>query len=65
MICIATIQGLSYRASKEPREVKVVKSGPLDIDSISDTITVTEPLEVYAEVEVGSIASEMDVQVVR
>jgi len=65
MICIATIQVLSYRASKEPREVKVVESVPLDIDSISDTITVSEPLEVYGEVEVCSIASEVDVHVVR
>ena len=44
--------------------MKVVESVPLDIDSISDTITVSEPLEVYGEVEVGSIASEVDVHVV-
>jgi len=36
----------------------------LAIDSISDTITVSESLKVYGEVEVGSIASEVDVHVV-
>ena len=54
-VTIATTQVLSYRASKEPRGVRIVESIPLSIDEISDTVKVS------GKVDVRHVADTVDV----